>query len=107
MSTRAARADERAAFIRQYRADLRDSITASWRDHAACKESPSWMWFADADSAAPRAALAICHTCPVREKCLDHALEFEPYGIWGGMTQRQLTTLRHARGIAATPGYTP
>jgi len=35
-------------------------------------------------------ALAICKRCEVCKECLDFAIEAnEPYGIWGGVTERQ------------------
>lgn len=42
-------------------------------------------------------ALAICATCPARQACLDHALEYGEPGIWGGTTgrqRRQMVTLK-------------
>lgn len=40
-----------------------------------------------------RAAKAVCFTCEVRVSCLEGAIaRREPYGIWGGMTERE----RHA-----------
>ena len=39
-------------------------------------------------------AKAICHRCPVIDKCLDHALRVrEPYGIWGGHSEDERATL--------------
>lgn len=39
-------------------------------------------------------ALAICRSCPVRQTCLETNLH-EPFGIWGGLTERQRAELRH------------
>ena len=34
-----------------------------------------------------REAKAVCAQCPVKQQCLEHALEFdERHGIWGGTT---------------------
>ena len=45
-------------------------------------------------------AIAICNTCPVKQQCLDHALNVpEVYGVWGGMTEEQRHTLSKRLGI--------
>lgn len=38
-------------------------------------------------------AIAVCRTCPIRSKCLMYAIEWEPFGIWGGMTENQRRVL--------------
>jgi WhiB family redox-sensing transcriptional regulator len=43
-------------------------------------------------------AKAACRTCPVLERCRQHALAVhEPYGIWGGMTARERSAELAAR----------
>ena len=50
---------------------------------------PCWttdpdLWFAESP-ADVEAAKALCGPCPVRQSCLDGALERrEPWGVWGG-----------------------
>jgi WhiB family redox-sensing transcriptional regulator len=55
-----------------------------------------------------RDAKAICNgedgspVCPVREKCLEYALENrERFGIWGGMSERQRAAIARNRRVAA------
>lgn len=31
----------------------------------------------------------LCAACPVRQRCLDYALEYEEFGIWGGATPEE------------------
>jgi WhiB family redox-sensing transcriptional regulator len=52
------------------------------------------------------AALRTCGGCFVRFECLRYAMENnERYGIWGGMTEQQRTTLRRqARRRGADSG---
>jgi WhiB family transcriptional regulator, redox-sensing transcriptional regulator len=46
----------------------------------------------DKDTAA--AAKAVCRGCDVRAQCLDDALRrSEPYGIWGGLDERERRAL--------------
>jgi WhiB family redox-sensing transcriptional regulator len=43
---------------------------------------------------------SVCRRCPVRQKCLDYALDNrEQFGIWGGLSERERRRLR-ARGAA-------
>ena len=41
-------------------------------------------------------AVAICHTCVVREECLEAGIA-ERYGVWGGLTARERDELRRER----------
>ena len=48
----------------------------------------------------------MCPSCPVREQCLEFALEspWQPYGIWGGLSQQAVVKLwrdRHPRASRA------
>ena len=65
-----------------------------WMQEAACKD------VADPDIFFPEqgqwkkgiAAKAICAGCPVKDECLDYAIEYEQgdrYGIWGGMNTKE------------------
>lgn len=48
-------------------------------------------------SQATREAKAICRGCPVRRECLAYALaNREPFGIWGGCSERERRRLRRA-----------
>ena len=52
------------------------------------------------------AAKAICATCPVLERCREHALTVqEPYGVWGGLTEdeRHQIIQRRKQEAAAVP----
>jgi hypothetical protein len=40
-------------------------------------------------------ARAICHGCPCRSECLDHALRKSEHGVWGGTLDLER---RHLRG---------
>jgi WhiB family redox-sensing transcriptional regulator len=42
-------------------------------------------------------AKQVCATCPVRQRCLDHAIATdERYGIWGGLDQDERRLLRRS-----------
>lgn len=44
-------------------------------------------------------AREVCFGCEVREECLEYALQFEEWGIWGGMSEQERNRLRRKRGI--------
>jgi WhiB family redox-sensing transcriptional regulator len=39
-------------------------------------------------------AIYVCDDCPVQQECLNHAMENNEHGIWGGTTERQRVNLR-------------
>ena len=86
------------------------SLTPGWTDQALCAD-PAYaderddLWFAHPvqQKDAVAEAVAICHQCPVRQKCLNAALAFERgahrmnrYGIFGGLTGSQRRRLYEA-----------
>lgn len=72
----------------------------SWRDRAACLDMDTNLFFPEAGRNAYRQverAKRICSTCPVRQECLDYALEFPDRsmpGIWGGTTEGERRRMR-------------
>ena len=67
----------------------------SWLDEAACRGKPTQWWFAgdgrNLNTKTAKRALEICAACPVRDACLDWALEIpQPWhGIFAGMSPQQ------------------
>jgi len=62
-----------------------------WRAAGACRSADPELFFPIAQgSAADRqisTALRVCAGCPVRQQCLDFAMQSgEAHGIWGGTT---------------------
>lgn len=77
--------------------DLRD--LPQFHAEAACAGEPTELWFPEDGHNASREALAICARCPAQEECLDYALRKpERFGVWGGMSSRQRSTLRRSLG---------
>lgn len=74
----------------------------AWMRHAACRRAriPTDEFFPNMPDWMPRTVRQICDACPVREECLDHALEHhEESGVWGGLTERaRAQILRRRRG---------
>lgn len=75
-----------------------------WTLDAACNGIPTEMFYLEksvsSNSTEARMVLKLCAGCPVRQQCLDTAMQMEGnaaanhrYGIWGGMTPRQRSRL--------------
>lgn len=64
-----------------------------WLDRAACKGYDTDLFFPD-KSGHPKWAIKICAGCPVRQECLDYAIEAGcRFGVYGGYTSRQREAL--------------
>lgn len=65
-----------------------------WKPAAACVGKDPDLFFPvyEVDEAA---AKAVCDGCPVKDDCLQWALDTnEPHGIWGGLNDRERQNLR-------------
>ena len=72
-----------------------------WFDDAACREIDTDIFFPTSEAQADEAK-AICAVCPVREECLEYALEIRPGdGVWGGLTATERHRLIRRRQKAA------
>jgi WhiB family transcriptional regulator, redox-sensing transcriptional regulator len=67
-----------------------------WTTRAACKGTDPDELFVQ--GAAQNRAKLICRGCPVRTECLADALDNGiPFGVWGGMTERERRALLRRR----------
>jgi WhiB family redox-sensing transcriptional regulator len=73
----------------------------SWVDQAACKGMDSTIFFAErGDTSKARQARKICATCPVKQPCLQFALDNnEKIGYWGGTTPRQRRSMKQRAAL--------
>lgn len=71
----------------------------AWTEQALCAEVGGDFFFPEkGQPSAP--AKQVCRSCEVRAECLEYALENdEPFGIWGGMSERERRRLK--RQVAA------
>jgi WhiB family redox-sensing transcriptional regulator len=77
-----------------------------WTNYGACLGMSTELFFPIGETASGQAELAkgICRRCPVREECLQDALDNRiKHGIWGGTTEgeREKLTRRARRANAA------
>ncbi|MEU0541395.1 WhiB family transcriptional regulator [Nocardia sp. NPDC005978] len=75
-----------------------------WQESGSCRGMDSSVFFhpdgerGSARSSRVRRAKQICRACQVLELCRSYALTVgEPYGIWGGLSERERRTLRQQR----------
>jgi WhiB family redox-sensing transcriptional regulator len=54
-----------------------------------------------------KAAKAICRRCPVKEPCLQYALDHPVDGVWGGTSVRERQALARAAGRTYSTVLTP
>jgi WhiB family transcriptional regulator, redox-sensing transcriptional regulator len=66
-----------------------DPPPQEWADSALCAQTDPEVFFPE-KGGITRPAKRICLGCPVRQECLDYALEHnERFGIWGGHSERE------------------
>lgn len=76
--------------------------------HGACRDYEDTSVFFSDDKRNRRHARLICSTCPVRQACLEYALEVEePYGIWGGLDEKERAKVLGQRRPAKLPATKP
>ncbi|MFI5966818.1 WhiB family transcriptional regulator [Streptomyces asoensis] len=71
----------------------------NWREHAACRHEDPDLFFPIGTSGPAllqvEQAKAVCGRCPVREACLDWAMETDQtLGVWGGTGENERRALK-------------
>jgi WhiB family redox-sensing transcriptional regulator len=80
---------------------------ATWMADARCRDMDPDFFF-PSDGLGVEAAQRICANCPVKNECLEYALDHRiDHGVWGGASERsRRRILRERRGtrrkVAAT-----
>ncbi|MFE1914992.1 WhiB family transcriptional regulator [Streptomyces anandii] len=57
-----------------------------WQDEAKCANIDVSEFF---ERATEREAKRLCKMCPVQGDCLEYALVYDMYGVWGGMSYNE------------------
>ena len=69
----------------------------AWQYNALCAQTDPEAFFPE-KGGSTREAKSICAKCPVREQCLDWALDNdERFGIWGGLSERERRKVKKER----------
>ncbi|MEW2295512.1 WhiB family transcriptional regulator [Streptomyces sp. NPDC006743] len=77
----------------------------NWREHAACRHEDPDLFFPIGTTGPAlvqtEQAKSVCRRCPVRDECLEWALETaQPLGVWGGTSENERRALRRRRATA-------
>lgn len=69
-----------------------------WRAGALCASRDPSNWFPSRGNSSAARARRVCAVCPVLKECRQYALQLPPgytrYGIWGGLSARQINAMR-------------
>jgi hypothetical protein len=68
------------------------AFATNFFEGAKCKGRPLETFF-PAKKVKPDTYQKFCKQCPIQQRCLNYALCFDSYGIWGGLTRRQRNRL--------------
>lgn len=69
----------------------------SWMASGNCRHEPPETFF-PSDGVGVEVAKRICVDCPVKDACLEYALEHRiDHGVWGGTSERQRRRLLKVR----------
>ncbi|MFI6936295.1 WhiB family transcriptional regulator [Streptomyces cellulosae] len=71
----------------------------NWREHAACRHEDPDLFFPIGTTGPAlvqqEQAKAVCRRCPVREQCLEWALDTgQSIGVWGGTSENERRALK-------------
>lgn len=68
------------------------------KETAPCTADPE-SFFLDTRYGDHKFAKKVCNTCPFKQECLDHALKYDYFGVWGGTVQSERRAMQREMGI--------
>jgi WhiB family redox-sensing transcriptional regulator len=72
-----------------------------WQDSANCLGADPALFYPER-GASTREAREVCQACDVQPDCLEFSLQrSEKFGIWGGLSQREIRRVRRQRSQVA------
>jgi len=82
--------------------NIKEDDTNSWRNKASCLGAPTEFFF-PASRETSDYGKEICAACPVREECLDYAIENKRhFGVWGGTDANRREKIRQGKSITVS-----
>jgi WhiB family redox-sensing transcriptional regulator len=73
-----------------------------WMRLGLCRDQSPSKFF-PSDGVGVEIARRICADCPVKEPCLEYALEYRvDHGVWGGCSERERRRILKRRRLAAS-----
>ena len=77
-----------------------------WMADGNCAEKPPSLFF-PSDGVGVEVAKRVCTDCPVKDRCLEYALENRiDHGVWGGTSERERRRILKARAERTAPAAT-
>jgi WhiB family transcriptional regulator, redox-sensing transcriptional regulator len=81
-----------------------------WRHIAACRDEDPELFFPIGNTGPAllqiEEAKSVCRRCPVREECLQFALESgQDAGVWGGLSEDERRALKRRNARARARAY--
>lgn len=71
-----------------------ESEAYDWQTDALCRQVDADAFFPEKGGSSV-AMKRICNVCPVKQDCLEYALDNdERYGIWGGTSERERARMK-------------
>jgi hypothetical protein len=70
------------------------------KEQIPCTNYPELFFPDKADGESAGQAKRLCRSCPVLAQCGIYGIQFERYGVWGGLTPVERRAIRKARGIS-------
>jgi WhiB family redox-sensing transcriptional regulator len=75
-------------------------VDSTWMAAGKCRDFPPAMFF-PSDGLGVEMARRVCADCPVRDVCLEYALDHHiEHGVWGGASERARRRMAVQRGGA-------
>lgn len=79
------------------RVNVSMGMDTTWMATGNCNNHPPAVFF-PSDGVGVEVAKKICATCPVKDQCLEYALDQRiDHGVWGGASERQRRRLLKQR----------
>ena len=81
-----------------YAHEVHSARTAlSWQDEGACRDQDTNEFYLGPTNSTTTTAKKVCAGCPVLEACREWGIAHEPYGVWGGMDEKERVNERRRR----------
>jgi WhiB family redox-sensing transcriptional regulator len=73
-------------------------VESTWMAAGRCRDLPPATFF-PSDGLGVEMARRVCADCPVRDVCLEYALDHHiEHGVWGGASERARRRMARRRG---------
>ena len=83
------------------------NLDTAWMVQGRCRDLPPEIFF-PSDGVGVEVARRYCAECPVKDLCLEYALENHiEHGVWGGASERERRRIARSRKLGASEAPSP